>query len=91
MPPSGLPSCGNPARAVNKLIPAKEVREHGSGRAGKCSRCSYLRLKQGFSADRGTESLENEDLEEAVRYGVLFYGSNPSGKNRAGGDFPIVI
>ena len=24
-----------------------------------------------FSADRGTESLENEDLEEAVRYGVL--------------------
>ena len=23
MPPSGLPSCGNPARAVNKLIPAK--------------------------------------------------------------------
>ena len=30
-----------------------------------------LRLKQGFSVDRGTESLENEDLEEAVRYGVL--------------------
>jgi len=30
-----------------------------------------LRLKQGFSADRGTESLENEDLEEAVRHGVL--------------------
>ena len=22
---------------------------------------------------------------------VFFYGSNPSGKNRAGGDFPIVI
>ena len=43
-----------------------------------------LRLKQGFSADRGTESLENEDL-------VFFYRSNPSGKTRAGGDFPIVI
>ena len=49
-----------------------------------------LRLKQGFSADRGTESLENEDLEEAAGM-VFFYGSNPSGKNRAGGDFPIVI
>ena len=38
---------------------------------GKMFALFLLRLKQGFSADRGTESLENEDLEEAVRYGVL--------------------
>lgn len=49
-----------------------------------------LHLKQGFFAGRGTESLENEDLERPSGM-VFFYESNPSGKNRARGDFPIVI